>query len=527
MAAGLWRRIRALSTRLPSMVNMSKKIYETIDEAPLYGKHEQEDLRDDRVRAILRHRDALHHHGRSQLLLHRQPHGPLHARRSLSYPDIGHRCMRVDRYPDIGHLTFDGYGLTAIGLVMYIEVYLVAISFVTSATAACAYADIGHLTFGGYGLTAISLIMYVEVYLVAISFVILLGENLDKLLPGTVVEILEYQVHGKQLFVLAAATVILPTTWLKNLSVLAYLGGRAGLVSCADGVAEGVANKASLVWTSVADKADKASLVWAGMADKGFHMAGSNLLNLSGLSTALSLYFVCFAGHGVFPGHCIFLTDLLISSVMCSLNYTVTAVLLGYLSYGEDVQVQVTLNLPTGKLYTKVAILTTLITPLAKYVLVIQPVTMAIEEKLSAMMAAVADNRNNGLTRVLTSSRRCQHDAAGVHFALLRLPHIVHRVLTERRRCHAIPVPELPQDLHAPRRSCPLRGGGDRRDTGHWSVRRHRWHLHLPSPDYRHILIGHLRPTSLHDRGRDSDDDDFRDRDYDVAALANNLSQAF
>lgn len=35
------------------------------------------------------------------------------------------------------------------------------------------------------------------------------------------------------------------------------------------------------------------------------------------------------------------------------------------------------------------------------------------------------------------------------------------------------------------------------------------------------------RPTSLHDRGRDSDDDDFRDRDYDVAALANNLSQAF
>uniref|UniRef100_A0A7N0T3Y3 SIT4 phosphatase-associated family protein n=1 Tax=Kalanchoe fedtschenkoi TaxID=63787 RepID=A0A7N0T3Y3_KALFE len=35
------------------------------------------------------------------------------------------------------------------------------------------------------------------------------------------------------------------------------------------------------------------------------------------------------------------------------------------------------------------------------------------------------------------------------------------------------------------------------------------------------------RPTALHDRTRDSDDDDFQDRDYDVAALANNLSQAF
>ncbi|XP_028759355.1 serine/threonine-protein phosphatase 6 regulatory subunit 3 isoform X2 [Neltuma alba] len=35
------------------------------------------------------------------------------------------------------------------------------------------------------------------------------------------------------------------------------------------------------------------------------------------------------------------------------------------------------------------------------------------------------------------------------------------------------------------------------------------------------------RPTSLHDRTRDSDEDDYQDRDYDVAALANNLSQAF
>ncbi|GMJ15447.1 hypothetical protein like AT1G07990 [Hibiscus trionum] len=35
------------------------------------------------------------------------------------------------------------------------------------------------------------------------------------------------------------------------------------------------------------------------------------------------------------------------------------------------------------------------------------------------------------------------------------------------------------------------------------------------------------RPTSLQDRTRDSDEDDIHDKDYDVAALANNLSQAF
>ncbi|KAB8082110.1 hypothetical protein EE612_003876 [Oryza sativa] len=254
------------------------------------------------------------------------------------------------------------------------------------------YPDIGYLAFGRYGRTAIGLIMYVELYLVAISFLILEGDNLDKLLPGTVVKILGYQLHGKQLFMLVAAAVILPTTWLKNLSMLAYVSA-VGLVS-------------SVALT--------VSLVWAGAADKGFHIAGSSILNLSGLPTALSLYFVCFAGHGVFPtvyssmrARKDFPKVLLISSVLCSLNYAVTAVL-GYKIYGEDVQAQVTLNLPTGKLYTRIAILTTLITPLAKYALVIQPVTTAIEEKLSVTTAAAAavaaDVETNRLTRVLTST---------------------------------------------------------------------------------------------------------------------------
>ncbi|XP_042482545.1 serine/threonine-protein phosphatase 6 regulatory subunit 2-like [Macadamia integrifolia] len=35
------------------------------------------------------------------------------------------------------------------------------------------------------------------------------------------------------------------------------------------------------------------------------------------------------------------------------------------------------------------------------------------------------------------------------------------------------------------------------------------------------------RPTALHDRTRDSDEEELNDRDYDVSALANNISQAF
>lgn len=230
------------------------------------------------------------------------------------------------------------------------------------------YPDIGGFAFGTVGRRAIAFFMYVELYLVAISFLVLEGDNLDKLFPGTSMELLGYQLHGKQLFIVLAAALILPTTWLKNLSMLAYVSA-AGLVASA---------------------ALTASLVWAGLAETGFHRNRS-VLNLTGLPTSLGLYFVCFTGHAVFPtiyssmkNNKHFSKVLLMSSVLCSVNYGLTAVL-GYLIYGDDVQSQVTLNLPTGKLYTKIAIVMNLINPLAKYALLVAPITGAIEERFSLL----------------------------------------------------------------------------------------------------------------------------------------------
>ncbi|CAO2176835.1 unnamed protein product [Urochloa humidicola] len=97
----------------------------------------------------------------------------------------------------------------------------------------------------------------------------------------------------------------------------------------------------------------------------------------------------CFTGHAVFPtiyssmrNNKHFSKVLLVSTVICSLNYGLTAVL-GYMIYGDDVESQVTLNLPSGKLYTKVAIVMTLVNPLAKYALLAAPITAALEEKFS------------------------------------------------------------------------------------------------------------------------------------------------
>ncbi|RLN25396.1 vacuolar amino acid transporter 1-like [Panicum miliaceum] len=221
--------------------------------------------------------------------------------------------------------------------------------------AVCYYT--GQLAFGRAGRKAIGAVMYAELYLVAISFLILEGDNLDKLLPGTSVGLPGgYLLRGRQLFTLVVAVVILPTTWLRDLSVLAYVSA-VGLVASA---------------------ALTASLVWAGVAEPGFHARGGNAFSLAGLLLrprllhAFSLYFVCFSGHGVFPtvytsmrNKKDFTKVQLASSLLCSLNYALTAVL-GYLIYGDDVKSLVTLNLPSGKVYTRVAILTTLITPLAK-----------------------------------------------------------------------------------------------------------------------------------------------------------------
>lgn len=65
--------------------------------------------------------------------------------------------------------------------------------------------------------------------------------------------------------------------------------------------------------------------------------------------------------------------------VASTMSYGSMAIL-GYLMYGENIKSQVTLNLPTHKTSTKIAIYTTLINPITKYAAIINPIAMAIEE---------------------------------------------------------------------------------------------------------------------------------------------------
>ena len=54
---------------------------------------------------------------------------------------------------------------------------------------------------------------------------------------------------------------------------------------------------------------------------------------------------------------------------------------MGYTMYEPSMNSQVTLNLPARKISTKIAVYTTLINPLTKYVLVVTPIANALEER--------------------------------------------------------------------------------------------------------------------------------------------------
>ncbi|XP_050205082.1 amino acid transporter AVT1I-like [Mercurialis annua] len=228
------------------------------------------------------------------------------------------------------------------------------------------YPDIGRKAFGHKGRILVSVFMYVELYLVAVEFLILEGDNLNKLFPDVMsFKFGEVEVGGKQGFILLTALVILPTTWLRSLGMLAYLS--------AGGVLASVVLVGCVLWVGVVDGV-------------GFN-EGDVLFNWGGLPTAISLITFCYCGHVVFPTLYHSMQDktqfskvLLVCFVTSTLTYGSMAVI-GYLMYGENLKSQVTLNLPTTKISTQIAIYTTLINPFTKYALVISPISKAIEDK--------------------------------------------------------------------------------------------------------------------------------------------------
>ncbi|KAM1078335.1 hypothetical protein ACFX19_026021 [Malus domestica] len=230
------------------------------------------------------------------------------------------------------------------------------------------YPDIGEQAFGKTGRIVLSIFMNIELYLVATAFLIIEGDNLHNLFPNMDLQLAAsgFPVSGKQCFVMIAGLVVMPTVWLDNLSLLSYVS------------ATGVFASAIIL----------GSILWAGAFDGiGFHHEGSVPLNWNGIPTAVSLYVLCYCAHPVFPTLYTSMTNkrqfsnvLLLSFIVCTASYASMAVL-GYLMFGSRVESQITLNLPTQKLSSKLAICTILLNPLSKYALMVTPILNAAKNR--------------------------------------------------------------------------------------------------------------------------------------------------
>ncbi|CAK9162910.1 unnamed protein product [Ilex paraguariensis] len=228
------------------------------------------------------------------------------------------------------------------------------------------YPDIGERAFGTTGRMLVSIITNLELYLVATSFLIVEGDNLCTILPDMGINFAGLRIGGRQCFVIIVGLIILPTVWLNNLTILSYISASGVLASV-------------IILGSV---------MWAGTFDGiGFQESGT-LVNWKGVPTAVSLYTFCYCAHPVFPtlytsmrNQRRFAEVLLVCFLFCTISYTSMAVF-GYLMFGSKVESQVTLNLPTQNISSRVAIYTTLVNPISKYALMVTPIVNATENWL-------------------------------------------------------------------------------------------------------------------------------------------------
>ncbi|XBH59532.1 hypothetical protein VPH35_114251 [Triticum aestivum] len=212
----------------------------------------------------------------------------------------------------------------------------------------------GLQTYPDIGLpSAPPIILYVELYACCIEYLILESDNLSKLFPNVHLNIGGLTINSHVFFAILMTLVVMPTTWLRDLTCLSYIS--------AGGVVASILAVISLCWIGVVDH--------VGFENKG------TALNLPGIPIAIGLYGYCYSGHGHW---------------FSTILFTATAVM-GYKMFGESTESQFTLNLPENFVVSKIAVWATVIAlvntisdhfVLITYALTITPLAMSLEELL-------------------------------------------------------------------------------------------------------------------------------------------------
>ncbi|EOA32977.1 hypothetical protein CARUB_v10016307mg [Capsella rubella] len=226
------------------------------------------------------------------------------------------------------------------------------------------YPDIGQAAFGFTGRLTISRRVLDLLVIRRYFLYIMMSDNLSRLFPNISLNIVGVPLDASQIFAISATLVVLPTVWLKDLSLLSYLS--------AGGVFSSVMMALCLFWVGSVDGV-------------GFH-PGGQALDLANLPVAIGIFGFGFSGHAVFPNIYSSMKDpskfplvLLTSFGFCVFLYIVVAIC-GYSMFGEAIQSQFTLNMPQQFTSSKIAVWTAVITPMTKYALSITPIVLSLEE---------------------------------------------------------------------------------------------------------------------------------------------------